>query len=202
MVTNLTRKCVQFLEYLLSAETAAQLLDQSILFEEEELKQTILKKIQANASAVLSSEDFSEISHQALHKVLQLNLKITKELEVFEAAMKWAEHKCQALNQPTEGHNQRKVLGDCIYLIRFPTMSLDEFTEVVAPTQVLSESEGYQLMLYISAKNGKATLLSTCHSAQSHAISRHNQLHHQQHSPSLTQLHASSSYQVRISCVT
>ncbi len=155
IVTKLTKKCTQFLEENVSAETAPQLLEQSMLFDEKELKNKVLNKIEEEASEVLSSEDFINLSSDALHEVLQLKLKITKELEVFEAAMRWAQNKCQQLKKSTEGANLREVLDDKIFLIRFPTMSVDEFSNVVAPYDVLSSYEGYQVLLYITAKTNK-----------------------------------------------
>ena len=155
IVTKLTKKCTQFLEENVSAETAPQLLEQSMLFDEKELKNKVLNKIEEEASRVLSSEDFINLSSDALHEVLQLNLNITKELEVFEAAMRWAQNKCQQLKKSTEGANLREVLDDKIFLIRFPTMTPDEFNDVVTPFDVLSDNEGYRVFQYITAKSNK-----------------------------------------------
>ena len=153
IVTNLARKCSKFLEENLSADTAPQLLEQSIVFDERDLKDKVLTTIVDEAPAVLSSEDFTKLSKEALHEVLQLNLKITSEMEVFKACIKWAENKCQQLQKTMDGANLREVLGDNLCLIRFPTMTIDDINDIVAPRDILTDCEGYQLFRYLTTKS-------------------------------------------------
>ena len=153
IVTNLAKKCSKFLEENLSADTAPQLLQQSIVFDERDLKDKVLTKIVDEAPAVLSSEDFTKLSKEALHEVLQLNLKITSEIEVFKACIKWAENKCQQLQKTIDGANLREVLGDNLCLIRFPTMTIDDINDIVVPRDILTDREGYQLFRYITTKS-------------------------------------------------
>ena len=97
IVTSLTKQCAKFLEENLSADTAAVLLEQCNLYNEKDLKTKVLQKIEEEAPAVLSSEDFIKLSKEALHEVLQLKLRISKEVEAFDAAIRWAKNKCQQL---------------------------------------------------------------------------------------------------------
>ena len=152
IITNLTKQCLKFLEDNLSAETALPLLEQSMLFDDTDLKKKLLAKIEEEAPAVLSSEDFIKLSEQALHEVLQLELCISKELDVFKAAVKWAQKKCQELHKSIEGSNLREVLGENLFLIRFPTMTVDDINEAVAPSDVLTGNEGFKVFQYITAK--------------------------------------------------
>ena len=153
MVTKLSDKCTEFLEANLCAESAAQLLEQSMLYDEKHLKKKVLSKIQEEASTVLMSEDFVSLSKEALKEVLQLDLQINSELEVLQATMKWAERKCEELNKSIDGANLRKVLGDNLFLIRFPTMSVDNFNDTVVPYDVLTASEGFQVLRYLTASS-------------------------------------------------
>ena len=117
------------------------------------LKEKVLSKIQEEASAVLMSEDFVSLSKEALKEVLQLDLHIRNELEVLQATMKWAERKCKELNKSVDGANLREVLGDNLFLIRFPTMSVDNFNETVVPYDVLTETEGFKVLRNLTAKS-------------------------------------------------
>ena len=155
IITNLTKQCLKFLEDNLSAETALQILEQSMLFNDTNLKKKLLSKIEEEAPAILSSEDFMKLSEQTLHEILQLELCINKEREVFDAAVKWAQKKCQELHKSIEGSNLREVLGENLYLIRFPTMTTDDINEAVVPSDVLTGSEGFQVLQYITAKKSK-----------------------------------------------
>ena len=74
------------------------------MFDQKDLKDKVLARIRDEAPAVLSSDDFMTLSKEALHEVLQLNLKISKDLYVFEACMKWAQDKCQGLGKRTDTH--------------------------------------------------------------------------------------------------
>ena len=138
IVTRLVKKCTEFLEENLSAETAIELLEQSIIFDKKDLKEKVLATIKEEACVVLSSEEFDKLSKEALHEILQLDLWITSELEVFEATMNWAQAKCKELKKSVGGVNLRGVLTESFFLIRFPTMSLDDFNDVVVPYDILN----------------------------------------------------------------
>ena len=155
IITNLTKQCLKFVEDNLSAETALPLLQQSMLLDDTDLKKKVLAEIEDEAPAILSSEDFMKLSEQALHEVLQLELRIDKELDVFKAAVKWAQTKCQELQKSIEGSSLREVLGENLFLIRFPTMTADDINEAVVPSDVLTDSEGFKVLQYITAKSKK-----------------------------------------------
>ena len=79
-----------------------------------------------------------KLSEQALHEVLQLELRINQEFDVFKAAVKWAHEKCQELQKSIEGSNLREALGENLFLIRFPTMTVDDINEAVVPSGMLT----------------------------------------------------------------
>ena len=139
----------------MTTEDLPQLLDQSLLFDETELKNKVLAKVKDDAPAVLASDEFLNLSTEALEEVLSLELKITRELEVFQAALTWAKAKCTQLKRLPEGPNIREVMGNNLFLIRFPTMTAEEFTESVAPQDILTASEGYDVFRFITSKSNK-----------------------------------------------
>ena len=153
IVTNLTKKCKQFLEDNLYADTAIQILEQSMFFAEEALKDKALETITQHAPTVLSSEDFLTLSEDVLREILQLNLMIGKEMEVFEAAVKWAKNKCECLNKSITGVNLREALGTNLFLIRFPAMTMRSFCDEVVPSGILTSSEEHQVLQYHKARD-------------------------------------------------
>ena len=158
IITNLSKKCAEFLEKNLSADTVPQLLEQSILYDDKDLKAKVLTKIEQQAPAVLSSEEFTTLSKEALHEVLQLNLQISNEMDVFNASMRWAESRCQQLRRSIDGANLREVLADNLFLIRFPTMTIGDISDTVVPKDVLTDKEGFQILHYLTAKSKPETL--------------------------------------------
>ena len=158
IITNLSKRCTQFLEEHMTTEDLPQLLDQSLLFDETELKNKVLAKVKDDASAVLASDEFLNLSTKALEEVLSLELKITRELEVYQGVLKWAKAKCDQLKRSPEGTNLREVMGNSLFLIRFPTMTTKEFSESVASQDILTASEGYDIFRFMSSESNKPKL--------------------------------------------
>ena len=154
-VTNLTKKCTQFMEKNLTIDTAVQLLDKMLPFKDQDSKSILLRMIKEQAPETLASEEFPKLSKKALHEILLLELNVSKEIEVFKASLAWAQHHCQKLQKSVNGANMRDVLGDNLYLIRFPTMSVDDINEVVLPQGILTAREGLQVLQYLTAKTNK-----------------------------------------------
>ena len=59
------------------------------------------------------------------------------------------------MEKPIEGFNMREVLGENLFLIRFPTMTVDEFDESVLSLDILTSHEGLQVLHYLTAKSTK-----------------------------------------------
>ena len=155
IITNLTKECLRFLEANLSTETALQLVGQIMLFNNTDFKQKVLVKIEVDAPVILTSSDFCKLSEPTLHEVLQLQLHIHKEIDLFEACLRWAQTKLKEVEKSIEGTNLREVLGKNLFLIRFPTMTVEDIINVVFPIGVLTNSEVFQVTQYISAKAEK-----------------------------------------------
>lgn len=151
IVPHLARACVNFLETSLSAKNACVLLSQSCLFEEPELTQRCWEVIDAQAELALRSEGFCDIDAQTLESILQRETLNTKEIVVFEAALSWADAECQRQELTSSTDNKRKVLGKAMYLIRIPTMALDDFANGAAQSGVLTLAETNDIFLWYTA---------------------------------------------------
>ncbi|KAG7999994.1 BTB/POZ domain-containing protein 3 [Nibea albiflora] len=151
IVPHLARACVNFLETSLSAKNACVLLSQSCLFEEPELTQRCWEVIDAQAELALRSEGFCDIDAQTLESILQRETLNAKEIVVFEAVLNWAEAECQRQELTSSTDNKRKVLGKAMYLIRIPTMALDDFANGAAQSGVLTLTETNDIFLWYTA---------------------------------------------------
>ncbi|XP_071471904.1 BTB/POZ domain-containing protein 3-like [Marmota flaviventris] len=184
IVPHLARACVNFLETSLSAKNACVLLSQSCLFEEPDLTQRCWEVIDAQAELALKSEGFCDIDFQTLESILHRETLNAKEIVVFEAALNWAEVECQRQDLALSIENKRKVLGKALYLIRIPTMALDDFTNGAAQSGVLTLNETNDIFLWYTAakkpelqfvsKARKGLVPQRCHRFQSCAY-RSNQ---------------------------
>ncbi|KPP73260.1 BTB/POZ domain-containing protein 6-like [Scleropages formosus] len=153
IVPALAKACVNFLETSLEAKNACVLLSQSRLFEEPELTQRCWEVIDAQAELALCSEGFCEIDRPTLEIILTRETLNTKEAVVFEAILNWAMAECKRQGLPATARNKRSVLGPALYLVRVPTMSLEEFANGAAQSDVLTLEETHDIFLWYTAAN-------------------------------------------------
>ncbi|XP_037551027.1 BTB/POZ domain-containing protein 6-B [Nematolebias whitei] len=151
IVPALAKACVTFLETSLEAKNACVLLSQSRLFEEPELTQRCWEVIDAQAELALRSEGFCEIDLQTLEIILRRETLNTKEAVVFEAVMNWAAAECKRQGLGPTTRNTREVLGTALFLVRIPTMSLEEFANGAAQCDILTLEETHNVFLWYTA---------------------------------------------------
>ncbi|XP_065332140.1 BTB/POZ domain-containing protein 6-B isoform X1 [Cloeon dipterum] len=151
MVPHLAKACVSYLETSLTAKNACLLLSQSRLFEEPELMQRCWEVIDAQAEMALHSEGFVDIDLNTLESVLSRETLNCKETALFEAAISWARAECQRREIDPTAQNVRGVLGKALFLVRIPTMALDEFANKAAQSGVLTLKETIDIFLHFTA---------------------------------------------------
>ncbi|XP_015243288.1 PREDICTED: BTB/POZ domain-containing protein 6-B-like isoform X1 [Cyprinodon variegatus] len=151
IVPALAKACVNFLETSLEAKNACVLLSQSCLFEEPELTQRCWEVIDAQAEMALRSDGFCDIDRQTLELILQRETLNTEEVVVFEAVMNWAAAECRRRGLGPSTHNKRYVLGRALFLVRIPTLSVEEFANTVAQSDILTLKETHNVFLWYTA---------------------------------------------------
>ncbi|XP_057374297.1 BTB/POZ domain-containing protein 6-B-like isoform X1 [Daphnia carinata] len=161
IVPHLCRACVLFLETSLTARNACLLLSQSRLFEEPELMSRCWEVIDAQAQLALHSEGFTEIDMDTLKQILQRETLNCKESVIFQAALQWAAAECKRRSLEVDSTNCRTVMGDSLFLIRLPTMTLEDFANEAAQSGILTLQETTDVFLYYTARN-KPSLLYSC----------------------------------------
>lgn len=153
LVPHLARACVNYLETSLNEKNACLLLSQSRFFEEPELMQRCWEVIDAQAEMALQAEGFVDIDINTLESVLSRETLNCKEMHLFEAALNWATAECIRKELEPSSQNKRAVLGNSLYLIRIPTMSLDEFANTAAQLGILTPQETIDIFLHFTARN-------------------------------------------------
>lgn len=156
MVPALARACVSFLESSLEAKNACVLLWQSRLFEEPELTRRCWEVIDAQAELSLRSEGFTEVDRATLELVLCRDSLNARESLLFQAALRWATAECRRQGLAPTPRHQRRALGAALYLLRLPSMTLQEFADGPAQSEVLTLEESHRLFLWFAATNKPA----------------------------------------------
>lgn len=142
LIPSLAKICTEFVGNNLTVENTLPVLDHCFLLGVSKgLEKQCWSIIDKHASEVAEHNQFLDIDHGTLTALLSRDTLVAKEMVLFRAAVKWAGHECQRLSIPLTVENKRKVLGDAFYSIRFPLMSMKEFTDEVAQSSFLSHEE-------------------------------------------------------------
>lgn len=106
---------------------------------------------QKQAEMAIKSEGFVDIDLNTFESILSRETLNCKEINLFEAALCWAQSACQKLDIESTPQNRRKVLGKALHLIRIPTMTLEEFANGVAQLEILTPDETINIFLNFTA---------------------------------------------------
>ena len=63
---------------------------------------------------------------------------------------RWSEAECQRQSLPVTVENKRSVLGRCMYQVRFPLMTVEEFAQGPAQCGILTDRETVSLFLHFT----------------------------------------------------
>lgn len=109
--------------------------------------------LDAQAEMAIKSEGFVDIDIKTFETILARETLNCKEINIFEAALNWAHSSCvKAEIEPTP-QNKRQILGKALFLIRIPTMTLEQFANSVAQIGILTQQETIDIFLHFTAKN-------------------------------------------------
>ncbi|XP_071143115.1 BTB/POZ domain-containing protein 6-like [Mytilus edulis] len=169
---SLTNDCESYLRQNLSLHNACTILQQAADFALFELASSSHNFLCKHATDIISSEDFLNLSKENLKKILECDGFCTDEILIFNGMMKWVDAKieeevwtCDPLEKRNSQNSKkrkaerevedrrREILGDILYQIRFLDMSIEDFTEVVIPSKILTEKEQLTFLRIMSSNS-------------------------------------------------
>ncbi|XP_063225573.1 uncharacterized protein LOC134532721 isoform X2 [Bacillus rossius redtenbacheri] len=135
-------------------------LDCAVRYKLEDLQEAALVILRKNAVKAFESLPFLSISLDCLTLILkQTHLKVTSEMDVFSAALRWASAACKTKNVAVTGKNLRSTLGEAIRHIRFLSMTNKEFAGSPCESGVLTEQEKADVFQRLTAEKYEPLLL-------------------------------------------
>ncbi|CAH0389523.1 unnamed protein product [Bemisia tabaci] len=155
-VPGLTNRCLGFLKNSLNPSNVFTLLLQAVKVGCDEVQEDCFKIIDDYTLESISSEDFLKVDDKTLLKILCRDSLKIREIDLFQAIVKWSRSECTRRNIFSTVENQRLVLKEPLSLIRFPTMTLEEFSSKVAASELLAEKEVISLFLYFNGVNNSS----------------------------------------------
>ena len=153
IMPHLEHACVEYLKTNVSADNACKLLSYCRLFEETEAIQRFWDVIDNQTVQVLQSDSFTDIDYETLEEILSRDTLNAEEIVIFNAANRWAEAECTRQGRDANSQNCREVLGGALYLLRFSTMTLDEFANGPGQSGLLNTQETNDIFFYHTARN-------------------------------------------------
>ena len=112
---GLQKLVVGFLQRDLSNETVFDILKHAVHFSYDELIQKCVEMIAQDASSLLKSPKFLEITMEMLTYILDIEKINCYEVELFRACVEWAKAECQRKNCST-GDKGKYIVLVCIFL--------------------------------------------------------------------------------------
>lgn len=144
-VHSLTTKCVEFVEGNLSADNACSLLEQCVEFDDQPMVDCCTQFIARHTADVLRSEAYIRSSVEVVCRIASLDTLSVDEIELFEACVAWA-----TARGGSDSEELRRHLSPLLELIRFPTMSPEDFARRVVCLNILSDSEACNVYKYFT----------------------------------------------------
>ncbi|CAH8457110.1 unnamed protein product [Dicrocoelium dendriticum] len=168
MLPQLGRQCVEHLKEHITAANVCTVLDRSMFFEEDDLTRRCWHVIDVLAPHVLTSPGLIKMEAARFKSLLKRDTLNCKEAEVFAAVRRWAEAECTRRGIGVSLTNQARVAAEFLYLVRFPTMTLNEFAENVAYSGFLSLEMVRDLFVHITQQPNASPI---CHNKSDHQLS-------------------------------
>jgi hypothetical protein len=126
-------------------ERACVVLQTAHDFHLDDLRTNALKFILNIGEPCLHPTSFLSLSPECLRLVIESDDLKCKEEIIYEKILEWSTTRCQHHNLPVNDENIRQVLGDLLYLVRFPIMERIYFTENVSKgTSASSTNKSYR----------------------------------------------------------
>ena len=80
---------------------------------------------------VITSQPFSNLDKEILVLLLKRDTLSASEVDLYRAAVRWARAEAARQSKPEEPSVMREILGEALFLIRFPTISGNDFAFII-----------------------------------------------------------------------
>lgn len=139
-IAGLYEHCQTFIKKHMDRENVVDILQGLTFVADEELKESCLKLMDRNGHFVINSNHVVEkMNWDILTTIVKRDTFCAREIDILDAIQWWI--KKQPGNENLDKREVRDLMEEVVPLIRFPTMTMKEFVQLVVPTQVLNAEE-------------------------------------------------------------
>lgn len=157
-IKSLERECADKIKYFLVTNKNCDFLaNWPEIWLISEVKNEILNYVGKNPLKYFNSRNVLILDQDDLEKILKLDFVEAPEADYYNLALMWSKSMCKSKSIEPTDKNLRECLEDLFYLIRFPSMSSDEFEDCYCYTSKLLTIEESILILYFIRTGGGET---------------------------------------------
>ncbi|XP_055348164.1 BTB/POZ domain-containing protein 3-like [Paramacrobiotus metropolitanus] len=149
---RLIRICSDFIANHLSVDNCLTVLEQAIQWSAAGIAQKCLDLVDAQSDAVMRSDRFTDISPATLQMILQRSTLTAEENVVYLAVERWGVAACARNGLDSSAVNRRQMLGDALFLVRFPLLTSWQLANGPGQSGLLTEAEIGSIFLQQKAK--------------------------------------------------
>ena len=136
MVPSLAEKCSEYLQDHLDPSNVLSILQSAQKYEEENLVDRCWEVIDEETEAAVKSDGFATLERPLLEALVERDTLDIPEVELFKGVVEWATNESEKRGIVSDGQEKRRILGERIVkALRFPVMSLEEFSSVVVDSR-------------------------------------------------------------------
>ncbi|XP_055338225.1 BTB/POZ domain-containing protein 6-like isoform X3 [Paramacrobiotus metropolitanus] len=146
----LAANCAEFILKDLIIDNCLVILESAVRYAiaVPNILQACLFLIDASAKTIWESDQFCAIGEEALRLILQRDSLSASENTIYSFVDKWATSMCMEKNKDASSANRREILGETLFLIRFPLMTDKQLLDGPLKNGLLLEPEGWEIYKY------------------------------------------------------
>ena len=142
----LQMRCVDLINSLMTVENVCLYMEEAISFKSKILQHRCRNFFSRQTDKVIKHESFERLSQRSMAAFLSVDHINVVEIALFRSVRKWMAKQCAENRIIINGENMRKVAGNVLYKIRFPTMTIHDFGNFVTTIKgLLTDTEMAQI---------------------------------------------------------
>lgn len=153
LVEEFHDECTKFISETLSIENVCQTYELAKLHDYDDLSLSCERLIKSNLIEVFATNGFLNSNRTTVSQIVQLAGTKCQAKCVFDACILWAKNYCAQSEQDANNNVRlRAAFGDSLYVIRFDTMTFEEFMKYYGPFKGLFTEDERDEILQLTGK--------------------------------------------------
>ena len=126
-----------------------------VALEEEGMIENCMKVIREEIDTLVDTSQFLALDQPSLKRILQQESLEIEEIDLLKAVDKWCTHQVNSREASGERISKRDAIGDALYFIRFPTLTMGEFVSYCGNSELLTDQQYRALSIEIWSKGDR-----------------------------------------------